>query len=421
MAETVKTADGKKIAAKKGRAKDNINEDEAEVSRAKEPIDLEQVDAETESRDTDSVDTESDKTKADSEEPSKDSEEKEAADESVKLEDDSEEVSDKPEKDYLDSDDTDEIKKKLADDDFLASVREQVENCKEELQIALRKSLREEFGVIVERQVAKANRRRHWNNFFHDIVIILLAVVTVYFGCCLYDMNYFNFPQSNSNQTTLSPDNVTDNKDSQTAGPVKDATWYVANYSYLFNNLQINANADDVSAYYLYSDDYKINEIKPEYLLAMTYNQVAFDSSISNLMITITDAEMQRAFKATFGTLDYYERVDFHYGCLNFTFSKIENAFIAESVTCNTKQRRSIIENIERIYEEGEVIYVLTNAAVYDANEQVLYSFDNLFQPVATNVQASELSTYTAKMNRYQYQFKKSGDNYYFSSITKLQ
>lgn len=429
MTETAKSAGEKDAAEQKGRADTKIKrviqeaeiiepEDNKETSGKKEIEELENtesaVDNETGSND------EPDQDGVCSDDNTNDKVDKEAS-EDVDSDDNNAKRQREQEStdEYSSCDDTEEIKKKLADDIFLESVREQVENCKEELQSALRKSLREEFKIIVERQVAKANRRRRWNNFFHDIVIILLVVVAVYFGYCLYDVRYFDFMQPNCEQNTTCSDGKVDD-DIQTAGPVKDATWYIANYSYLFNNLQTNLSADNVMAYYLYSDDYKVGEIKPEYLLAMAYNQVMLDSSISNFMVTVTDAEMQRAFRETFGTLEYYERTDFRYGCLDFSFSKTENAFVAESVTCSTNQRRTIVENIEHIYEEGEVIYVLTNAGIYDSNEQNLYSFDNLFQPIASNIQSNDLTTYTTGMNRYQYQFKKSGDNYYFSSITKL-
>lgn len=428
MTETAKSAGEKDTAEQKGRANTEIKGVIQEAEIVEPEDEKEALDAEETKKAESTVDSEADKDN----EPDQDDDYSKNDDmsdepcEDVSTGTDSDNSSDTEEQpeqesadDYASCDDTEEIKKKLTDDVFLESVREQVENCKEELQSALRKSLREEFKIIVERQVAKANRRRRWNNFFHDIVIILLVAVAVYFGYCLYDVRYFDFMQPNCEQNTSCSDNKTDD-DMQTAGPVKDATWYIANYSYLFNNLQTNLSADNIMAYYLYSDDYKVNEIKPEYLLAMAYNQVMLDSSISNFVVTITDAEMQRAFRETFGTLAYYERTNFRYGCLDFSFSKTENAFVAESVTCSTNQRRTIVENIEHIYEEGEVIYILTNAGIYDSSEQTLYSFDDLFQPIASNMQSNDLTTYTTGMNRYQYQFKKSGDSYYFSSITKL-
>ncbi len=315
---------------------------------------------------------------------------------------------------------------KIRNSAFQASIREQIENCKQELQESLKQSLREDFRLIAEKQIAKANRRRRWSNFFHDIVIVLLVVVAVYFGYCLYDVQYFPFMKSQctdnasncqTNTTTTTP-NI-----EQSAGPVKDSTWYLANYSYLFENLRTNLNGDTLSAYYLYTNDYRAAEIKPELLLAMAYNSTntALTGGLST--VTISGDAMRAAFEDTFGTLDYYEPVDFDYSCWHFAYSKNDDNFTATNQICDQPNQREIIEQIEKIYEEGEVIYVITEALAYDNKERQFYNFNNLFRPIALNVEKDDATQYQTSMNRYQYQFKKAGnaEKYYFSSITKLR
>lgn len=308
---------------------------------------------------------------------------------------------------------------KVPEDDYLESIRDQIENCKNELSTSLQLSIADEYNTIVQQQLARAERRRRWNNFFHDVVIIAVVFVAVYFWCCLADAHYFSFMKSECerNNTCATQDATA----TETAGPVKDANWYLANYSYLFEDLKMGLNADDLAAYYLYSDDRKVSQIEPNYLLSMAYNRTNTTVTPDQSEITVTVDAMQKAFRSMFGSLDDYEAVDFDHGCLKFKFERSTQSFVAKNQTCDNSGRREIVEKIDKIYEEGEAIYILTTAAIYDQAEQNLYNFDNLFQPVVLNADADDISLYSANLNTYQYQFKKVDQDYRFASVTKLK
>lgn len=313
-------------------------------------------------------------------------------------------------------------KKVVIDEQLVESVREQVVNVAEEIKTSLAESIRVEYRTFVARELARANRRRRWNNFFHDIVIVIFAVAAIYFGYCLYDVHYFDFMKTEceKNGTCDVSENQVEEEKQESAGPVKDATWYVANYSYLYQNLQTKLDADNVAAYYLYTDDRKVTEIKPEYLLAMAYNQVQQSLDLSVAEIQISSDVMTKAFEETFGDAVKMEKVGFRQGCLKFDFDKDKETFVAANQTCELNKNREIVEKIEKIYEEGEVIYIITDAGVYDKEERSLYRFDDLFQPVVKDVELDGFDEHKAALNRYQYQFKKKNDNYYFSGIVKL-
>ena len=313
-------------------------------------------------------------------------------------------------------------KKVVIDEQLVESVREQVTNVAEEIKATLAESIRAEYRTLVARELQRANRRRRWNNFFHDVVIAFFAIAAIYFGYCLYDAHYFDFMKTECEKNgTCSVSEKQEEKEKQeSAGPVKDATWYVANYSYLYQNLQTKLDADNVAAYYLYTDDRKVTEIKPEYLLAMAYNQVQPSLDLSAAEIRISSDVMAKAFEETFGDAVKMEKVGFKQGCLKFSFNKDEESFVATNQACDINKNREIIEKIEKIYEEGEVIYIITDAGVYDKEEQSFYRLDDLFQPAVKSVQRDDFDKHKAVLNRYQYQFKKKNDNYYFSGIVKL-
>ena len=307
-----------------------------------------------------------------------------------------------------------------AREEFQTEIREQIENCKNELQSALTQSIQEEFKVIVEKQLQVANRRRRTAVILRDMMILLLAVVVGYFGWCLYDVRYFGWMGTrgdcNENCSEVAelhePEEI-----------VKDTRWYINNYGYLFEDLQLGLNADEIEAYYLYSDDRKVNEIRPAYLLGMAYNKVMPTTSPTEPEVntTVSAADLRTAFTGLFGTADYFEKVGFTHGCKKFVYARESDSFVTKNGDCSVESEREIVEEIDEMYEEGSVLYILTTAAIYDTKEANFYNFDSLFKPAVTNATRDDLVKNKAVLNRYQYQFKKIGEKYHFSGVVKLQ
>ena len=308
-------------------------------------------------------------------------------------------------------------------EEFQAEIREQIENCKNELKTSLERSIKQEFTAIANKKLRAANRRRRVGVIVRDIIILLLAGVVGYFGWCLYDARYFDWMESRPETNEPEP---SDNQEID--GPevvVKDTRWYINNYGYLFEDLQIGLNADNVEAYYLYSDDRKVSEIKPAYLLGMAYNKVMPETSSAEATTetssSVAAADLRTAFDGMFGTTDYFEKVGFTHGCKKFAYARETDSFVTENNNCTLSSEREVVEEIDEMYEEGSVLYVLTTAAIYDEDEASFYSFDNLFKPAVTNAKKEDLTKNRVVLNRYQYQFKKTGEKYHFSGVVKLQ
>lgn len=310
--------------------------------------------------------------------------------------------------------------KSLASAEFQAEIREQIENCKFEIISSLQESVHTELEEVTEKQVRKVERRRRAGFIVRDVLILILAAVVGYFGYCLYDAKYFDFMQSaceeqNNCETTKDEVSVKEPEE------VKDTAWYQQRYGSLFQSLQTNLNADQVSAYYLYSDDYKVSEIQPKYLLAMAYNKlnsnITYDGA-NGIVIPVND--LRTAFVDLFGDAEYFSKQNFTYDCTNFKYDKNSDSFTADSVLCAHNANRKIVETVDQIYEEGNVMYFLTTATIFDQAEQSFYSFDNLFKPVAKNVTSEDVTKHSSLLNHYQYQFKKVDEKYYFSGVVKL-
>ncbi len=309
------------------------------------------------------------------------------------------------------------------DEDFQASVREQIENCQFAIVAALQESIHKEVNEMANRRIRQIERRRRISNLLHDIMILVLAAVVGYFAYCLYDAKYFDFMQPLCEQEQNCDPSGQQPSEPKEEKVVKDTAWYIQNYGHLFTDLQVDLDASKVDAYYLYSDDYKVSEIQPSYLLGMAYNRLNLSSSYSdnNGNIVIPSGDMRTAFMDLFGSDDYYVRRNFVHGCMKFDYDKSVDSFVAPGQQCAKSQDREIIEEIDQIYEEGSVLYILTTATIYDKAEANFYNFDNLFKPAAQDVEKSDFDRYRSELNKYQYQFKKVNDKYYFSSVVKLK
>ncbi len=313
---------------------------------------------------------------------------------------------------------------KQKNENFQQSVREQIENCKFEIISSIQDSVHSELRGS-DKELRRIDRRRRVGFILRDIIILILAAMLGYAIYCLYDAQYFDFMKPECAHENTCSEQSNDNKNNDVAQVpeiVKDLDWYKNNYGYLFDALQLKLNADEVGAYYLYSGDYRLNEIQPSYLLGMAYNvlnsSVTYDSSIG---IAIPATDMRTAFENLFGTAEHFAKQNFTNGCVDFTYDKSSDSFITPAVQCVSNANREIVEQIDEIYEEGNAMYFLTTAAIYDKSENAFYNFDNLFKSVAQNVDKDDLGRYQASLNHYQYRFKKVDNKFYFSDIVKLK
>lgn len=312
------------------------------------------------------------------------------------------------------SDDSDQ------DEDFHNAVREQIENCKFEIIAAVQESTHKEINDLMDKQLRKLKRRHFAGSLIRDLLILILAIIVGYMSYCLYDVQYFDFMKSDCerNNTCASEDTQ------KPAEPeiIKDTAWYVQNYGGLLSNLKINLDADKVNAYYLYSNDLKVSDIQPSYLLAMAYNGLNSSTTYdSDHGIVIPSEDLRSAFINLFGSADYYVRRNFTNGCGDFKYDKDSDSFIAQTIQCADLSNREIIEEVTEAREEGNALYFLTVAAIYDKTEQSFYTFDDLFKPAFSNVEKSDLAKHQGALNQYQYRFKKVDGKYYFSDIVKLK
>ncbi len=307
-----------------------------------------------------------------------------------------------------------------------ASIINSTKEYKEELKEELLEDVNNEFQDRIDEEEKRILRNKNASIFKRNVLILGLIAVIVYFGYCLFDARYFDFMKSECEKNGTCGVNTTGEKEtldtpSKEDEVIKDKKWYIENYGYLLDNAKLSLNADQVSAYYLYSTDREISEMKSSVLLNLAYHQVSSKNIKTNsVSITVEGSVLKEAFENLFGSTTYYNPVNFTYKCLNFKYNQEKDKFTADNNKCSTATNK-IIEEIDDIYEDGNVLYMITYATLYNASESAFYTFDNLFEPTVTNVNENDLSANAKKLNRYQYQFKKVDDRYYLNSIIKLK
>ncbi len=307
-----------------------------------------------------------------------------------------------------------------------ASILNSTKEYKEELKEELLEDVNNEFLDRVDEEAKQIIRSKNASIFKRNVLILVLIAVIVYFGYCLFDARYFDFMKSECERNgncgtanTTNNDTTAENLEQQEI--VKDKKWYIENYGYLLDHVKLSLNADNVSAYYLYSGDKEISEMKSSVLLNLAYHQVSSKNIKTNsVSISVEGSALKEAFEKVFGSTTYYNPTNFTYNCLNFKYNKEKDKFSADNNKCPSSTNK-ILEEIDDMYEDGDVLYMITNATIYNASESAFYTFDNLYEAEVTNVSENDLASNAKKLNRYQYQFKKVDDTYYLNSIVKLK
>ncbi len=320
-----------------------------------------------------------------------------------------------------------EVKSKVLNDlnkEVKGTIKEATKNLKENLETEIKDNINIEIENAIRREEKRLIKNKNFIIFKRDIIILVLFGLVLYFGYCLYDVKYFNFMKSECEKNGTCQNVIQVNNDDQKEEEIiKDKDWYIENLGYLLDNAKLNINADNVSSYYLYTSDHSIKNVKNSYLLNLALKQVD-DKNIktNSVNVTVSGKDLKNAYEDLFGGTSTYKASNFEYGCLNFIYNEDKDKYVADNNKCNTNNKE-IIEHISDMYEEGNKLYIITTAAIYNKNESSFYTFDNLYEPVVTNStdKDNDFESNKKKLNSYEYTFKKVDDTYYLDTINKLK
>lgn len=293
----------------------------------------------------------------------------------------------------------------------MREIKKEVKDC---LLDELDKKIDDLIQVKIERLEKKINKQKQRALLKKNIIIIILLGIVLYEGKILYDnglLNNSNYKSNNSsyeNKINKDSNEVVEEKEN-----TKDEKWYIEEYSYLLDNIKTNLVGDDFS--YLYQDNYDVKDIDNKIRLNMAY-QLLDKEDISNKdgFLTIDSSDLEEKYKSIFGKSLEFKNEDFVNNCIHFIYNESMDKYLAVNLECalNTKEIKQEITSVE---EKEDKIIITTVLGIYDSKENIISNIDNSFNKKYKD----NIIEYEDKLDKFEYEFIKDNDTYYFSSITK--
>ncbi len=278
----------------------------------------------------------------------------------------------------------------------------------EQINFQVSKRMKEEEKRIVRGKSGKIIRR--------DIIIILLLAVIGYFGYCLYDVDYYHIrtkevekkePVKENNENN----NQIDNNDKENDKPVvdeHDAAYYIENFGYLVDNLQIN----DTEVFNLYTKKVTNKNISNSLKLKIAYYNL--DNNLktkdSNDMITLKPNDLLASAQKIFGNDITINNEVFSYNNTKFMFyndtylgfynADVNNNLVYKIINAKEKDNNLTFDVVVAKKQDNSLLNLKDKVIVEDYD-------DNLVK-------------YLEELPKYQITFEKQGENYIFNSIKSL-
>lgn len=243
-----------------------------------------------------------------------------------------------------------------------------------------------------------------------NIIIILFLAIIIFETKILYDNDLLHL----SNNKKIEENNIIETKkESEEQDEVKDTKWYIDNYSYLLDNVKTDLTGEDT--YYLYKKNYTETSIRNSVRLNMSYQLLnKEDITIENSVVTIKESDLKESYKKIFGSLDNYKSENFNNNCIQFIYNKDSKSYMAIDTVCE-ESNEELLEEIKTIYEEDNKIVIETIVGIKDNKE-----LNNIDGTKVTDNYSGNISEFEDKLNKYQYIFEKTDNNYYLKEINKL-
>ena len=260
-------------------------------------------------------------------------------------------------------------------DNFVFEVKNEV---KEQIIKEEKKLLRHRTGKIIRR----------------DIVILILIAIIGFMGYLLYKDDYVVVVKERNNQSKIT--GVSKKEET------KDLNWYKKHYSYLIDNMHLKLSSDNMNKYYLYQDNYDVNNINDSIKLSLAYNL------LDNTKEKIKKSDLKKAYNQLFN--DDYHDASFQIDCKVY---KLKKDYYEESGDeCLDISNYQLEEEITNIYEQDNNIVIETVMGVSKDNK--LYNYHDLSKSITDSY--DNIIEYTDDLNTYKYMFNKQKQ---FISIEK--
>lgn len=287
----------------------------------------------------------------------------------------------------------------------------------DQIKTSISKKLREEEKKIIGNKNRKIITR--------DFIIILLLALIGFLTYCLYDLDFYNIKTIVENKEKIDNAIASNNlgqdnnvvKDDETQKEekkdekqeeVKTSKYYIENYKYLLDKIQITGDNE----LYFYKNTFSKNEIPNSIKLQIAYKNLDSDKKkTENGTISFKAEDLLKTCKELFGEDATINNEIFEYNNNKFLFfNDTYLGFLGkdEQITSN------VIYVIENAYEkDNELIFEIV-AAKKQENKLVNIITE---QPVVEEYNGEDILTYRNSLSQYKFIYSKVKDNYYFERV----
>lgn len=287
--------------------------------------------------------------------------------------------------------------------DIKKELIEEKEKILKELNDIVDKQVEFRVSIRMKEEEKKFIRGKNAKIIKRDIFIIILIAIIGYFSYCLYDIDYFNFKISESNEKVLKDE---ENIKSQ---PSKDSSFYIEKYGYLIEQMQL----DESGTYEFYSLLPTVDSISNELKLKIAYKNLRDEIKENNQnLISFKADDLHISLESVLGSNISIKDSSFIYD--NTKFLYYNDSYIGEEDdNSNTKL-------LYKIYDARET----DNLLIFDVaickvsqDNKLLDIYNNI---IAEQYNDEDLSNYVNILPKYKYTFENNNGVYNYSKIESI-
>lgn len=285
---------------------------------------------------------------------------------------------------------------------------EKLESKKEELLKDMISTMNDHIEINVGKRMKELEKRyvkgKNAKIFRRDMLIILLVAIIGYFGYCLYDVDYFHIRMMPNSDTV---DKKEENKPVEDKKEDKyDASYYIENYGYLVDNMQI----EDNSIFDLYQDTLTRDSISNELKLKISYrNLKEEEKEITDSMITVSPMILLNSYQNIFGKQAIFTNEMFTYNHTRFMY--YQNIYIGY---IEEEEPSDFLYKISNAYLEKEKLIFEVVVAKKEENNLINFKTSEI---VVKDYQNDDILIWQGDLEKYQFTFIEEDGSYYFERL----
>lgn len=295
-------------------------------------------------------------------------------------------------------------------------IRSLYDNLDEQIKISIGRKLKDEEKKIIGNRTRKIIVR--------DIIIVLLIALIGYLAYCLYDLDFHNIKTIVTNKekivtaiedkdnkvetiNTVTEDNT---KKEEKIEKEKSSKYYVENYGYLMDNLQITGNNE----FYLYQNTISREQIPNKVKLQISYKNLDNNKKIyEDGVVTFQAEDLLERCKEIFGKDISMNHEIFDYNNNKFLYHNDNYIVFLE----NKEQSKSnVIYKIENAYEKDNKLMFEVIAAKKQENKLMNILTEQI---ITETYNGEDILAYKDSLSRYKFIYTKVDDNYYFEKVER--